>query len=119
MLAIRDLRVERGGQTLLFGLMPLDQCSELLAFRERMLELLARCRLTFFRAFTAVLLALDGALESMRQRRVTEAEQQRLETVRVVRERNALKKDGSKVAVLNREVALERGSAAFVLAWLG
>ena len=48
----------------------------------------------------------------MRQRRVAEAEQQRVDTVRMVLDRNALKEHGSIDAVRDREVALNRGGTA-------
>ena len=48
----------------------------------------------------------------MRQRRVAEADQQGVDTVRMVLDRNALKEHGSIDAVQDREVALDRGGTA-------
>ena len=48
LLAIRDLRLEGGGQTLPLGLILLDLRGKLLAFRERLFELLARLCLSVF-----------------------------------------------------------------------
>ena len=112
LLAIRDLRIEGCAQTLPLGLISLDLRENLLAFDERLLECLARLFLPSVLAFTADLFALEGGLESMGQRCVAEAEQQRVDTVWMVLDRNPLEEHGSIGAVRDCEMAFNRRGAA-------
>jgi hypothetical protein len=112
LLTICDLRVEGCGQTLPLDPILVDLCDKLLVFRERLFELLARLFLPSFLAFTADLFALKRSFEPMRQRRVAEAEQQRVDTVRVVVDRNALKEHGSIGAVRESQMVFNRRGAA-------
>ena len=117
-LAIRDLRVEGCGQTLPFGPMLFDLCGQPLLFRESPVELLVRLFRPSFLAFLAFLaftgdpLALKRCLEPVRQRRVAEAEQERLDTIRVVVDRDALKKHGAIGAGRESQMVFGRRGAA-------
>jgi hypothetical protein len=113
-LAIRDLRIERLCQPvalgLMLGLVLGGYCRELHSFNDGLFDLIACGPLTFFLACTVDLGTPDGALEPMRLRLIAEAEQQRVDTIGVVVERNPVNEHGPNV-VIDDEMGLERGGA--------
>ena len=75
LLALVVFRLEGGGQTLPFRLVLLDLRGQMLAFGERLGELLAGFCSRSFPAVTARGFFLEGGLEPVRERGITEAEQ--------------------------------------------
>jgi hypothetical protein len=110
-LTICGLRFERLRQPPALGLILVGQHRELQPFSDGLFDLITSRSLTFFVAHTVDLGALDGVLEPMRLRLVAEVVQQRLETVRVVLERNPLNEHGTSIVIGDDEMALERRGA--------
>jgi hypothetical protein len=113
-LAIRDLRIERLGQPvtlgLMLGLVLGGYCRELHSFNDGLFDLITCRPQTLFLACTVDLGTPDGALEPMRVGLIAEVEQQRVDTIGVVRERNPLNEHRPNV-VLDDELGLDRGGA--------
>ena len=106
-LALCVLRVEGGDQTLPFRLVLLDLHGQILPFGLRLFELLAG--FGSFPTVTANPLAPEGSLEPMRERGITKAEQQRVDTVRMVFDRDALKEHRARGALRDRHLAFYGG----------
>jgi len=113
-LAFRDVRIERPGQPValgfMLGLVLSRYCRELHSFNDGLFDLVACLPLTFFLACTVDLGTPDGVLEPMHLRLIAEIEQQRVDTIGVVVERNPLNEHGPNV-VTDDEKGLERGGA--------
>jgi hypothetical protein len=109
-LASSDSRVKRLGQPpalgLIFGMVLGGYCRELHSFNDGLFDLIACRPQTFFLACAADLGTPDGALEPMHLRLIAEVEQQRVDTIGVVLERNPLNEHGPNVFV-DEEMGLE------------
>ena len=93
------------------GMMFVNERCGVQVFSDGPFELIARRTLTFLFARALRLRALDGPLEQAHLRLVAEVQQQRVDPVRVIIERDALNEYRSHVATGDHEMAFERGRA--------